>query len=365
VLSIEDANREAAKLAAQAVQAERQRTAEIRTLSAKLNIEESLANQAINDGWDMTRFREEALNALATKQEQMGEQRTHHAQFTSDDTEKFRGNIENFFLHYDQPGKVKLEGGKQYMGMSVLEIAKECLTRKGVDTKGKSKDEIARLALQGTSDFPAITENVANKSLRAGYDAFPQTFRPVARRVTIPDFKQLSMPLLGGQTALPKVNEAGEVKYGRLFESKNTVGLLTYAEIIPMTRQLIINDDKNAFTRVPFLMGAKAATTESDVVWGIITANAAMADTFNIFSSQHANLVGTGTAISVASLGVVRALIRKQKDLDGKTTINFTPRYIIAGTDLETDIAQILTSITPATVANAVPEFIRNMVPVI
>jgi hypothetical protein len=355
--SVEDVTKIKAELA------ESVRKAGIFELASKFEVAH-LANDAIANNTTVEGFRMLVAEYLYNKSKDNGPRQTHVA-MGQDDREKFRDSVVNALLHIDRPQAVKLDGGRAFMGMSMLEIARECLTRAGVNTRGMDRGAIAKLAFQSTSDFPYITENVANKSLRAGYDAFPQTFRPVARMVTISDFKALSMPLIGGQSALPKVKESGEVKYGKLFESKNSVQLATYAEIIPMTRQLILNDDKQAFTRVPFLMGAKAAQTESNVVWGIITANAAMADGVEIFHADHKNLVGTGTAIAVDSIGVMRALIRKQKDLDSTTVLNLTPQYLIAGTDLETLMAQIRTQITAAQFSNAIPDFIRSMTPII
>ena len=57
--------------------------------------------------------------------------------------------------------------------------------------------------------------------------------------------------------------------------------------MIGITRQVLINDDLDAFTRVPALFGTSAATLESDVVWGIFTANSAMADGTTLFHASH------------------------------------------------------------------------------
>jgi len=51
---------------------------------------------------------------------------------------------------------------------------------------------------------------------------------------------------------------------------------------------------------------------ESDVVWGIITANPAMADGNALFHTTHKNLAGTGAALDVGSVGATRAEMAKQ-----------------------------------------------------
>ena len=78
----------------------------------------------------------------------------------------------------------------------------------------------------------------------------------------------------------------------------------------------------NAFTRIPSLFGTAAATLESDVVWGIVTANPTMGDGVALFHSNHKNLTATGTALDVANLGKARAQMARQTGLDGKTVLN-------------------------------------------
>ena len=83
---------------------------------------------------------------------------------------------------------------------------------------------------------------------------------------------------LGEAPQLEKVNQSGEFKRGTIGEAQETYRIETFGKVIGITRQVLINDDLDAFTRVPALFGTSAATLESDVVWGIFTANPAMAD---------------------------------------------------------------------------------------
>ena len=81
-----------------------------------------------------------------------------------------------------------------------MEMARESLAIRGINHRGMTKNRIAELALQApsrgaeffgggaesTSDFPAILANVANKTLRQAYEAYPRTFQPFCRQVTAP-----------------------------------------------------------------------------------------------------------------------------------------------------------------------------------
>jgi hypothetical protein len=49
---------------------------------------------------------------------------------------------------------------------------------------------------ESTSDFPAILANVANKTLRQAYEAYPRTFQPFCRQMTAADFKPINRVML-------------------------------------------------------------------------------------------------------------------------------------------------------------------------
>jgi phage major head subunit gpT-like protein len=231
-----------------------------------------------------------------------------------------------------------------------------------VRVRGLSRDEIATRALHTTSDFPAILAAVTNKTLRDAYEAAPRTFPPIARRATAADFKDMHRLQLGEAPQLEKVNESGEFKRGSLGEGKESYRVETWGKVIGITRQVIINDDLDAFTRIPALFGTAAATLESDVVWGIVTANPNMADGVTLFHANHKNLVGTGTALDVANLGKARAQMAKQTGLDGKTVLNIRPAFLVVPSSLELTAEQLIAqNLVPAKSADVVPQSIRSL----
>jgi hypothetical protein len=199
--------------------------------------------------------------------------------------------------------------GRMFAGRSLFEMGRECLEAQGTSTRGMSRQEAAGAMLtraggmMSTSDFPSILANVANKTLRMGYQAAPQTFRPIVRQVTLPDLKQVSRSQLGETSMLEKVNESGEFHRGSMGEAVEKYAIATYGKVVAITRQVLVNDDLNAFTRIPFSFGIQAANLESNIVWAQILANAAMKDGIALFYATHANL-GTAAAITTASVGL-------------------------------------------------------------
>jgi hypothetical protein len=270
------------------------------------------------------------------------------------------GGIENALLNRYQPSTYRIEGkGRDFFGMSVIEIAGEVLKGHGIPHRGLSRVEIARLAMT-TSDFPNILANVANKTLRAGYEAERQTWRPIGTQRNFPDFKTRTINQLGDAPNLEKVNESGEFKYGSIPEAKETSRLLTYGKILPLTRQMIVNDDLGAFTRIPAMQGAAASRLESDTVWALITSNPTMGDGVALFHTTHANYTSPGGAIDVTSLGVARKLMRNQKGLvnaDGSFNyLNVIARFLAVPPALET-LAQQFTLLVNPNIATSVNPF--------
>ncbi|WP_211160104.1 prohead protease/major capsid protein fusion protein [Aromatoleum aromaticum] len=326
---------------AEAIAAERTRSTEITALCKRHNV--ALADKLIADGASIEQARAAILEHLATRDAAGTAGRTPQVQTLQDETDTRRAAVENAILNRAAPGRHKLDdNGRQYRGLSLLEVGRSLLEAQGINTRGMDKLQLAQRAMHGTSDFPAILANVANKTLRAAYEAAPQTFRPFSKQATAPDFKQIQRTQVGDAPQLKKVNEHGEFTYGTIGEGKETYQLATYGRIIAITRQTIINDDLGAFTDMPAKFGRAAANLESDIVWGIVTGNAAMADGVALFHADHGNLAGAAAAISVASLGLGRAAMRKQTSLDGQN-INVMPAYLLVPAALET-VAQQYTS---------------------
>src|SRR5690606_16294777 len=148
-----------------------------------------------------------------------------------------------------------------------------------------------------TSDFPYILEAVITKTLRAGYTNPPRTFVPWARQATLPDFKEVSRVQLSGAPDLKRVVEGAEYEFGALGDGAEKYRVQKYGRIVHITWETIVNDDLDALTRIPQLFGASAADLESDIVYGILNGNPAMADGKALFHADHGNLAGSGAAL--------------------------------------------------------------------
>lgn len=264
-----------------------------------------------------------------------------------------RAGIENALLHRMHPyvketktapahGFELSEEGKQYRGMTMLDVARAFLTQRGVRVTAMSKMDLAGVALglrggmHTTSDFANLLADLPNKLLRQAYLEAPQTFSPIVRNMTLADFKKARLLQLGEAPALLEVGEHGEYTEGTMGESKEEVQLKTYGRKFSITRQALVNDDTDAFSRVPMAFGRQARNKESDLVWNEITANANMGDGVALFHATHNNLSGTSDAIAIASIAAGRTALRKQTGIDAVTLMNLEPKVLIVPAAKET-----------------------------
>ncbi len=361
-----DVDREAIR--AQAEKDERKRAQDILDLGKRLGQTE-LAEEHVKSGSTVEAFRAAVLDKLAAQTDNHPTNGNVRVEPGGQDEVVTRAAaVENALLHrFDSSAFPLTEQGREWRGMSLLEIGRMFLDAQGVRTRGMPRPELAGLLLtraggmMSTSDFPAVLANVANKTLRQAYEAAPQTFRPIVRVTSVPDFKEVSRAQLGEAPQLEKVNQHGEFKRGSMGDSAEKYAVATYGKVVAITRQVIVNDDLDAFTRVPRSFGVAAANLESDLVWAQITGNPVMSDETTLFHANHGNLAGAGGAIAVATVSAGRTAMRNQTGLDGKTLLNLSPVAFLVPTALETVAEQFVGQIYAAKTADKVPESLTRL----
>ncbi len=258
-------------------------------------------------------------------------------------TDAYRDGAVQAVLHRKDPQGFKLDDkSKDFRGMTLVDLARDSVERAGKRTRGLSRAEIAVQALQSTSDFPAILEQVITKTLRAGYAGTSRTFVPWTRQATLPDFKEISRVQLSGAPNLKRVLEGAEYEFGVFTDGAEKYRVQKYGRIVAITWETIINDDLNALTSIPMAFGASAGDLESDIVYGVLTANAALSDGVALFHADHANLGTAGALIDSISadpevanpLAEMRKLMLLQKGKEGRY-ITVRPKYLLVPPDLE------------------------------
>ncbi|MFN4130441.1 MAG: hypothetical protein ACK4GC_11605, partial [Paracoccaceae bacterium] len=118
----------------------------------------------------------------------------------------YRDAVIDALLHRHSPGLHKLtDAAREFRGLNLLDMARHALERRGISTRGLSRMELATEALQNRAGAPDLL----------------------------------------------RVPESGEFTYGTMGKGREVYALLTYGRIIGITRQTLINDDLDAFIRIP------------------------------------------------------------------------------------------------------------------
>lgn len=232
--------------------------------------------------------------------------------------------------------------GNEFVGMSMRELARDCLEQANVSTRGLNAHQIIGKALtlrstigHSTSDFDGVLENTANKFLLQGFDSAGTTWREISRVMPITDFKATSVSRLQSYPALPVVPAGAEFSYGTVGDVKETITLLTYGSLFSITRQALVNDDLAAFSDIPRRQGLAADRTINSNVYSVLTANAALGqDSTTLFHADHNN-IGTGGVISVTTVDEMRTLMRKQTDGGNSVGMNNDIAKLIVPAELE------------------------------
>ena len=313
-----------------AIEEERSRVSNISELCRHFGVN---ATDYINNGTSLADAQRSVLaivneRNIPTANIQMGEQ----------EEDKYRDAMSDAIL---LRGGVQLEnvapGAQELRGMRVRSMIEEVLAREGVaNTHRMGEEELLRAALTGTSSLPGILSAAANKSMAKGYQAAQTTFEQFTTVGSNTDFKEATRYRLSEAGSLLEIKENGEFVQDELTEGSAKTKVLTYGRGFSFTRQMIVNDDLSALTRIPSLYAAQAKRGINRLVYK------ALAEAK--FTAKDGNLAATGAALSLATIDEARQEMRKQKNLRGEEFLNITPKYLIVPTKSEFLARQLLTS---------------------
>jgi phage major head subunit gpT-like protein len=339
---------------AEAAATERARAAEIFEIVAKAKLGVEIARNLIEGGASVEQARKGILEMISTK-ETIATARVEAGAQDEVNTRKEAATAA--LLHRANPGIFKLEEkGREYVGMSLVRIAEDFIG----SVRGMTRNQIARRALQ-TSDFVELLANVGSKTLLQAYAIQPKSFQPFVSMGTLPDYKPAKRVSFGElPNLLPIAEGADYVQVESIGEKAETIHLVKHGRMVTLTDTLIVNDDLQAFARLPQLFGAAAARLESSLVYGVLTGNPVMADGKALFHADHGNLA-SASAIDVAGLAAARKLMRVQKGLDGQDYLDLMPAFLVCGPNQEVAARQILSAqYMPNTVGEVNP-FMASM----
>jgi hypothetical protein len=322
------------------------RESEINALCRSHRVE-TLAAGMIQRGISTDLARREILEALAQRDDAAGGRLNVRARNGGDDE---AARIVNT-LTVRLGGRVN---GETIAAGDCISLAARALGMTGQRiSDSDSRSALLQRALT-TSDFPNLLGTAVGRVLVAAYAAAPAALKTISRLANVQDFRAKTAVRLGPTSALEKVNEHGEFKYGSIAESANSWKLSTWGKILSLSRQALINDDLGGFADLVAKFGQAAARLEAAELTAILTTPPNV-DGSALFAAGRNNLLtGAGSALALAAIGSAVKALRSQTDLDG-SLVGQEPATILVPAALEMTARQLVASITPAQAANVQP----------
>lgn len=281
-----------------------------------------------------------------------------------DQLKKFKNDAADaILLRHNIPVKNASDGARELASMSLVDMAKKSVELTGKSTMLMNKQQILNEAFtHTTADFSQVLSNTAGKALRDAYQEANESHMIWTGEAEVPDFKDQSLVQLSEAPDLEKVAEGAEYKHGSFSDAGMTFNIGKYGKMYTMTYEAMINDDLQAFTRLPRMFGIASRRLECDKVYSTLTSNPKLADGKALFHADHKN-IATAAALSVSSLSEARTIMRKQRGLNSKAPLNLQPRYLIVPAVMESQAEQLLASMVDPTKSNDTPnmQFIRNL----
>lgn len=335
--------------------AERNRARQIREVAAKAGLGRDWAQDQIDEGATVEQARALALDALAARQEGEGPSLIPGGvTIAADERDKFAEGAAAWLIQKSGRARlVEAHSGKsvdagEFRGMSLLDLARASIEIAGGSTRGLSKMEVAAAALGigsraqaglGTrSDFPVLLENALHKMLMAAYATQPDTWRLFCAEGSVSDFRPHPRLRLGSFGRLDQLLESGEFQQKHFPDAeKEAVSAGTFGNIVGLSRQAIVNDDVDGFSRMVTMLGRAAALSIEVDVYALLAENAGlgpvMSDGLTLFHADHGN-IGAGSALSVEGLDADRVLMAEQTDPEGHEYLDLRPATLVVSTAL-------------------------------
>jgi hypothetical protein len=167
---------------------------------------------------------------------------------------------------------------------------------------GGEYDLLAGTTGPSTFSLPNILGNVANKYLRAGFMGVDSAWSRIAAKRSVNNFQTVTGVSLNGATIYRTLAPGGEIKHATLSETTYTNRASTYAIMIGINRESLVNDDAGVFSRLSQDIGRGAGLKINDLFWTAFLNNS------SFFTSGNGNVsTGAGSALGTADGAAINA----------------------------------------------------------
>jgi hypothetical protein len=197
---------------------------------------------------------------------------------------------------------------------NLIDLAAHALTLSGQDKNAFQNNDQMLKAAFSTSSLPTILSDSVGKTLISAYEETTSDWRKFCHIGDAQDFKDQTGVRPAAIASLEQLGAGGKIKHGSLQEEDTYAwNVATFAKMLSVTRQTIVNDDLGFISELAPMLGTAAGRSLNDLIWSTILGG----QTANFFSSGNANLATAASALAVGTLGAGVAAMRSQRDSQG------------------------------------------------
>lgn len=328
-----------------AVTAERNRVASVR---AALKEFPHMIDKAIEAGWSEEYCRDIAANAKAAvaglPQSGLNIINKEKPAATKEVIEAalcLRAGIPENTIEKDL-GVEALEAAYPLRGMSLKEALLAACQLRNIPTGVTMDRDVIRAGMADT-DLPGIMSNVANKAMLKEFSAYESIAQRICADGDLADYKESQRIRLSDIGNLEEVALGGTVKESDVKDEVAVNQAKRYAKLFWLDEMIVVNDDLQAFLKLPKLFGARAIRLIDQVFHKRLMQNPEFNGTALFHADRKNLLTGTDYAFGIEGLKAARKLFLNQKDTDGEP-IAVTPKYLLVPTTLESEAQELVLS---------------------
>jgi hypothetical protein len=202
-------------------------------------------------------------------------------------------------------------------------------------------------AFHTTGNFANLLLDAVNKTLLASYAEAEYSYSVWARQgASTADLKAIHRMRFSEFPNLEMIPENAKYPDKQMTDSKESYRPDKFGAMLSYSWEAFINDDLDAFSKAPVMMGNAAKRTINQKVYEVLSANDLMGDGVALFGAHASgsNTSGAAAAPSVTTLNAGFVGMRRQKGLNSSVAINVTPRFLIHGPTYEATVDELLVS---------------------
>ncbi len=196
-----------------------------------------------------------------------------------------------------------------------------------------------------TSDFPLLVGDVLDRMMLQRFMEVPQVWRQyISVGRAMRDFRTARMIQTdGGDGQWDEVTEEEGMTYTHITESGHTISPKLYGKAVRLAWRLLINDDLDAFSEIPAILGRGGRRTISKYATSLLFDANGVSATF--FTTGAGNRLANNPDLAVDSLGTALQTLAGFTDSEGEPIMVEGVR-LVHGPGLRVTVQNLLNQLT-------------------